>query len=146
MSAPETSSPANTASPFASWKVYHVGIRVPDFDEAIAWYTTKLDFRLVKSAVIGNLTFGFVSPAADDSFSVEIMAGPGAADRPAYADFRDSYALSGWHHLGMHVDDVDATVEELKRRDVKIVSEPHDVPVLSLRLAFFCDPWGNHWK
>jgi hypothetical protein len=57
---------------FASWKVYHVGIRVPDFDEAIAWYTTKLDFRLVKSAVIGNLTFGFVSPATDDSFSVEI--------------------------------------------------------------------------
>ncbi|MGV1760874.1 VOC family protein [Rhizobium sp. A22-96] len=143
MTAPETSASANKPSPFASWKVDHAGIRVPDFDAAIAWYTTKLDFRLVKSAVVGNLTFGFVSPATDDSFSFEIMAGPDATDRPAYSDFRDSYTLSGWHHLGIRVDDVDAAVEELKRRDVKIISEPHDVPVLRLRLAFFCDPWGN---
>ena len=130
-------------SPFASWKVDHAGIRVPDFDEAIAWYTTTLDFRLLRSVSLGKLTFGFVSPATDDSFSFEIMGGPGAAARPRYEDFRDSYNLSGWHHLGMRVDDVDAAVEALKRRNVTIVSEPHDVEVLGLRLAFFADPWGN---
>jgi glyoxylase I family protein len=45
--------------------------------------------------------------------------------------------------LGIRVDDVDATVDELKRRGVKIVSEPHDVAAMGLRLAFFADPWGN---
>jgi catechol 2,3-dioxygenase-like lactoylglutathione lyase family enzyme len=143
MTTPETSATTKALSPFASWKANHAGIRVPDFDEAVAWYTNTLDFRLLRSVSLGNLTFGFVSPATDDSFSFEILAGPGAAARPSYDDFHDSYNLSGWHHLGMRVDDVDAAVEELRRRGVKIISEPHDVAALGLRLAFFADPWGN---
>ena len=143
MPEPEASPTAKISSPFASWRVDHAGIRVPDFDEAVAWYTSTLDFRLLKSVSIGKLTFGFIAPAADDSFSFEILAGPGAAERPRYEDFHDSYKLSGWHHLGIRVEDVDAAVEELRRRCVKIVSEPYDVPVLGLRLAFFSDPWGN---
>jgi catechol 2,3-dioxygenase-like lactoylglutathione lyase family enzyme len=143
MTAPETSATTGGLSPFASWKVNHAGIRVPDFEEAVAWYTNTLDFRLLRSVSLGKLTFGFVSPATDDYFSFEILAGPGAAERPPYADFHDSYNLSGWHHLGIRVDDIDATVEELKRRGVDIISEPHDVAALGLRLAFFADPWGN---
>ncbi len=135
--------PANTSSPFASWKVDHAGIRVPDFEEAAAWYTKTLDFRLLKTVSVGQLTFGFFSPAADDNFSIEIMAGPGAASRPPYDNLHASYNLSGWHHLGMRVNSVDDAIDELKRRGVNIVSEPHDVPVLGLRLAFFADPWGN---
>jgi hypothetical protein len=30
------------SSPFASMKIEHVGIRVPDFDAAVAWYSEKL--------------------------------------------------------------------------------------------------------
>ena len=92
---------------------------------------------------IGKLTFGFIAPASDDTFSFEILAGPGAAPRPPYEDLQDSYYLLGWHHLGICVDDVDLTVNELKRRGVKIMSEPHNVGVMGLRLAFFTDPWGN---
>ena len=133
----------NTSSPFASWRADHCGIRVPDFDEAIAWYTDTLDFRLLRSVSIGNLTFGFVAPAADDTFSFEIMGGPGAASRPPYENLHESYDLAGWHHVGIRVENVDNAVDELKRRGVKIVSEPHDVAVMGLRLAFFADPWGN---
>jgi catechol 2,3-dioxygenase-like lactoylglutathione lyase family enzyme len=143
MPTPEPSPEVKSSSPFASWRVDHSGIRVPDFDEAVAWYTNTLDFRLLRSVSIGKLTFGFIAPATDNSFSFELLAGPGAAERPPYQDFHESYNLFGWHHLGIRVDDVDATVEELKRRDVKIVSEPHDVEVMGLRLAFFADPWGN---
>ena len=143
MPAPELSPAPKSSSPFASWRVDHCGIRVPDFDEAVAWYTNKLDFRLRRSVAVGELTFGFISPATDDNFSFEMLAGPGAAERSPYKDWHDSLKFSGWHHLGIRVDDVDATVDELKRRGVKIVSEPHDVEVLRLRLAFFADPWGN---
>ena len=143
MPGPETSHDIKTSSPFASWKVDHVAIRVPNFDEAVAWYADKLDFRLLRSASIGELTFGFVAPATDTHFSIEILAGAGAADRPPYGNLRESYGMSGWHHLGIRVDDVDVAIEELKRRDVRIVREPGDVAVLGLRLAFFADPWGN---
>jgi lactoylglutathione lyase/glyoxylase I family protein len=41
------------------------------------------------------------------------------------------------------VDDVDATVAELRRRSVTIVTEPFVLPVIQRRLAFFADPFGN---
>jgi glyoxylase I family protein len=132
-----------TASPFASWRVDHAGIRVPDFNTAIKWYTEVLDFRLLNSVPIRDLTFGFIAPAADDTFKIEILGGAGAAARPPYEDLPGSFNMSGWHHLGIRVDDVDAAIDELKRRGVKIVSEPHDVPAMGLRVSFFADPWGN---
>jgi glyoxylase I family protein len=51
------------SSPFASWKVDHAAIRVPDFATAVEWYTQKLDFRLRKQVSFAGLTFAFLSPA-----------------------------------------------------------------------------------
>jgi len=135
--------PINASSPFASWNVDHACLRVPDFDTAIAWYTEKLDFRLIRSVPLRDLIYAFLSPAADDTFSFELVAGPGAVDRPSYDDLRASLTLSGWHHIGFRVDNVDHAIGELKRRGVTIISEPHDVTPLGLRLAFVSDPWGN---
>ena len=92
---------------------------------------------------VAGLSFGFLYPAGDDSFHFELMAGPGAAERPAYKDLHASYNLFGWHHPGFSVDSVDAVIEELKRRDLTIASETHDVSAMGLRVAFFADPWGN---
>jgi catechol 2,3-dioxygenase-like lactoylglutathione lyase family enzyme len=131
------------SSPLDSLKINHAAIRVPDFDTAVAWYADKLDFRLKQRVSVAGLSFGFLYPAGDDSFHFELMAGPGAAKRPAYADLHDSYEMSGWHHPGFSVDSVDTVIDELKHRDVTIVSEPHDVPAMGLRVAFFADPWGN---
>ena len=137
MTAPQAS------SPFASLKIDHAAIRVPDFDTAVAWYGDKLEFRLKQSVSFAGLTFGFLYPTENDSFHFELLAGPGAAERPPYKDLHDSYKTSGWHHPGFRVDSVDDTIDELKRRGVTIVSQPHDVAAMGLRVAFFADPWGN---
>jgi glyoxylase I family protein len=133
----------NPTNPLASLKINHAAIRVPDFDAAVAWYAEKLDFRVKQTASVAGLTFGFLYPAGDDSFHFELMAGPGAAERPVYENLHDSYRMAGWHHPGFSVDSVDDAIDELKRRGVIIASEPHDVPAIGLRVAFFADPWGN---
>ena len=143
MGADDAEAAAKSSGPFSAWRMDHAAIRVPDLDEAVAWYASKLDFRLTRTVPVGDLTFGFVSSAGDGDVRLEILAGPGAANRPDYATLRDSYDLSGWHHVGLRVEDVDAAVAALRRRGVTIVSEPHDAPALGLRLAFFADPWGN---
>ncbi len=91
----------------------------------------------------GDMRLAYLSPAVDDSFRIEVLAGPGASERPLYRELGDSLALSGWHHLCIRVDSADDAVAELKRRSVKIVAEPFDLPEISRRLAFFADPWGN---
>lgn len=136
---PATSSP----SPFASWKINHAGIRVPDFDIAAAWYSEKLDFRVKLSWSIGEKKFGFLFLATDDSFSLELIAGPGAENRPSYKDLGSSLGMSGWHHVCLRVDNVAEAIAELKRRGVTIISEPRDVREIGRRFAFFADPWGN---
>ncbi len=143
MTTPTTPPINNASSPFASWKIDHAAIRVPDFDTAIAWYTEKLDFQLRHSLPLAGLTFALLSPAADASFTFELLAGPGADNRPPYEGLRASYKTGGWHHMGFRTDNVDGAIEELKRRDVTIVAEPRDVAPMGLRLAFFADPWGN---
>jgi glyoxylase I family protein len=143
MTTPNKDTTANASSPFSAWKIDHAAIRVPDFDTAIAWYTGTLGFRLIKQVAFAGLTFAFLSTASDDSFIFELLAGPGAEKRPTYTDLHDSYRIAGWHHVCFSVASVDEAVEQLRQRGVAIISEPHDVVPMRLRVAFFADPWGN---
>ena len=134
----------SSSSPFASWKFEHAAIRVPDFDDAVAWYSAKLDFHLMKSSPLHDKVYGFMtSPVVEGGFIVELIAGPGAESRPTYDDLASSLKLSGFHHVSFRVKSVDDAIAELRHREVTVVSEPHDVPKLGLRVAFFADPWGN---
>ena len=143
MTAPTTPIPPKPASPFASWRGDHCGIRVPDFQAAASWYCEVLDFRVLQTIPLGEKTLAFLAPAVDDSFRIEFIAGPGCSTRPPYAQLMHSHADGGWHHVCFRVDDVDATILALKARGVRVVSEPRDNPALQLRFAFFSDPWGN---
>ena len=140
---PATIPAAKTSSPFASMKGEHVAVRVPDINEAITWYTEKLDFRIVQRWPYGEMQLAYLAPAVDSSFKIELLAGPGAVERKPYRDLGDSLNLSGWHHICLTVDSVDATIAELRRCGVTIVAEPFDLPVIGRKLAFFSDPWGN---
>jgi catechol 2,3-dioxygenase-like lactoylglutathione lyase family enzyme len=131
------------ASPFASWRGDHTGLRVADFEAAVAWYTGTLDFRIEHDWAHGDMRFALLAPAADDDFRIELIGGPGATARPPYAHLGDSLGAAGWHHLCFRVDDVDATMATLERRGVRIVSEARDVAAIRRRFAFVADPWGN---
>jgi len=70
---------------------------------------------------------------------------PVVSDTSAFASWR-VVSTPGWHHVCFRVADVDAAIEQLKNRAVAVVSEPHDVVAMGLRLAFFADPWGNYFE
>ncbi|MGH2940139.1 MAG: VOC family protein [Solirubrobacterales bacterium] len=133
----------NPSSPLASMKGHHVGLRVPDLDAALTWYSEKLDFRLTASTEAAGLTWAFLAPADDDSFLIELAAGPGAVDRPEWGELTDMLDLHGWHHVCLWVDDLDHTIAELISRDVAVVAGPLDYEELGQRAAFVADPWGN---
>src|SRR5262245_5668127 len=134
---------AKTSSPFTSMRADHVAVRVPDIDEAIEWFTRKLDFRVVHRWPFGELQLAYLATPVDSTFKLELIAGPGAVERKPYKDLGDSLGLAGWHHFCFMVDSVDTTVDELRRRGVKIVAEPFELAIISRKLAFFSDPWGN---
>jgi lactoylglutathione lyase/glyoxylase I family protein len=139
--------PANPAqnrdSPFASFGGHHVGVRVPDFEAAKAWYTEKLDFRVLQEWPFGDLQLAYLSPPADDGFHIELLAGPVPHLNPVLDDLTISLEYGGYQHVCLHVESVDDARTELVRRGVDVVGEPFVVEAISRRLAFFRDPWGN---
>jgi len=140
-----TTPAVNASSPFASMKGHHVGIRVPDFEASKNWFVEKLDFRVVHIWPYADQKLAYVAPANDDNFFIEILGdgNPHPVPKPVYTDLGDSLRLAGYHHACFNVNDVEATIAELRRRGVTIVTEPFELPVIGRKLAFFADPWGN---
>ena len=135
----------NASSPFASMKGHHVAMRVPDFEAAKRWFVEKLDFRVIHEWPYADQHLAYVAPPTDDTFFVEILGDgdPKPIPKPAYSDLGDSLRLAGYHHFCLNVDDMDATIANLRRRGIAIVTEPFELPAISRRLAFIADPFGN---
>lgn len=74
------SSATNPSSPFALVKSDHAGLRVANLETAMAWYRDKLDFRHTGGTKYGANEYAFLAPANDDSFQIELVAGPGATE------------------------------------------------------------------
>lgn len=138
--------PRHPDSPFASFGGHHVGVRVPDFDAATAWYLEKLDFRVLQEWPYGDLRLAYLCPPDDDEFHLELLAGPVPHPKPVFDDLGESLDHGGYQHVCLHVDSVDTARAELERRGVDLVGEPFEIEDISRRLAFFRDPWGNMFE
>ena len=92
----------------------------PDYEAAKAWYTEKLDFRVLQEWPYGDLQLAYLSPAADDDFHLELLAGPIPHPNPVLDDLGVSLEYGGYQHFCLHVDNVDAARAELIRRGVDV--------------------------
>ena len=135
----------NTKSAFADMRGHHVALRVADFAVAKAWYTEKLDFRVVHEWPFADEELAYLAPANDDGFMIELLGGgdPLPIAAPTYTDLGDSLRHAGLHHFCITVADIDKTIAELRSRGVAIVTEPFQLDAISRKLAFLADPFGN---
>lgn len=135
----------NNTSPFADMRGHHVAIRTPDLETAKRFYVDKLDFRVIAEWDYADEQLAYLAPPNDDHFYIEVLGGgePTPVEVRPYADLGDSLKWAGYHHFCLNVESVDRTVETLRERGVTIVTEPFELPAISRRLAFFCDPFGN---
>jgi lactoylglutathione lyase/glyoxylase I family protein len=121
----------------------HVAFRVPDFAAGKAWFVEKLDFRVIHEWPFGDLQLAYLAPPNDDAVWIEILGGARPASRPRFSSVDESLHYAGYHHFCFDVTSVDATLAELRRRNVTIVGEAFDMPEIGRRLGFFADPFGN---
>jgi glyoxylase I family protein len=130
---------------FSSMRGHHAAVRVPDYELEKRWFIEKLDFRVIHEWPYEDQKLAYVGPANDDDFYIEILGDgtPSPAPKASYRDLSESLRYAGFHHVCLQVADVDATVAELRRRGVTIVTEPFVLQVIDRRLAFFADPFGN---
>ena len=135
----------NATSPFADMRGHHVAVRTPSLGEAKDFYAGKLDFRVIAEWDYADEQLAYLAPPTDDDFYIEVLGGgntPPVEARP-YTDLGDSLKYRGYNHFCLNVASVERTLATLRARNVVIVAEPFILPVISRKLAFFADPFGN---
>lgn len=133
----------NPQSPLAGLKGNHVGIRVPDYKAAIKWYTEKLDFRIIREWDYADEKLAYLAPANNNDFWIEILAEGKLKPKAKFDDLGKSLEESGYHHVCVHVTNLDKIILELKKRGVTVIGNTFHLEAISRNLAFIQDPWGN---
>ena len=122
-----------------------VGLYVRDQDEALAFYTEKLGFRVHTDARNGSYRWLTVQHPDQPSFQLGLFTpGPPTVDEATAQTLREAVAKGAMPPLVLTVDDVRATAEQMKARGVELTQEP--IARFGSVDAGFRDPSGNGWK
>jgi lactoylglutathione lyase len=115
-------------------KILHTCLNISDLDRSIEFYTDHLGLKFVSRREIkqNNAEIAFLK---DES---------GAAIELTH--WRDKKTLAegdNFDHIAFAVDDIESTVQELKKKGVTIAMEPYSLQGSTSKIAFIKDPDGN---
>ncbi|MFD1588938.1 VOC family protein [Halorientalis brevis] len=112
--------------------ILHTCMNVSDADELADWYVDQLDFER---------SWEFTSEDGETR-NVYVADGNGVEIQLSDTEGDDEFDFgTGWDHLALKVDDVDAAFEEIDNHGVE--KEPADQPAAGARTAFIKDPDGH---
>jgi catechol 2,3-dioxygenase-like lactoylglutathione lyase family enzyme len=116
-----------------------VALVVRDYDEALAFYTQTLGFRVIEDTPLtGGKRWVLVAPAGSRGTSLLLAQ----AATPEQAS-RIGNQTGGRVFLFLHTDDFWRDYNEMKSRNVRFVREPKEETYGTV--AVFEDLYGNKW-
>jgi len=122
-----------------------VGLYVRDQDEALAFYTEKVGFKVHTDAKNGSYRWLTVQYPEQPVFQLGLMIPESPMlDAESAQTLRALVAKGAMPPLVLEVADVKATYERMKARGVEFTQEP--VARFGSVDAGFRDPSGNGWK
>ena len=119
--------------------IAHIALVVEDYDEAIEFYTEKLDFALVEDTRQSETKrWVVVAPKGDGGCSLLLAQGVGDEQRS-----RIGNQTGGRVFLFLRTDDFWRDYETFRNKDVRFVREPKVEDYGTV--AVFADLYGNLW-
>lgn len=120
-------------------KLVHVAIVVEDYDDAIEFYTEKLNFKLTEDTVLSETKrWVIVTPPGGSECS--LLLAKAANDEQKS---RIGNQTGGRVFLFLHTDDFERDYRNLLEHKIRIVREP--VVETWGKVAVFEDLYGNMW-
>jgi catechol 2,3-dioxygenase-like lactoylglutathione lyase family enzyme len=117
----------------------HIALVVNDYDEAIKFYTEKLNFKLVEdSALSETKRWVLVSPPGSKGCCLLLAKAVNDEQKS-----RVGNQTGGRVFLFLHTDDFEEDFNNLKKKGVTIVREPSKEKYGTV--AVFADLYGNLW-
>lgn len=120
-------------------RIAHIALVVEDYDDAIQFYTKKLDFDLVEDTPLSETKrWVMVAPKGAQECCLLLARAVDAEQRS-----RVGNQTGGRVFLFLHTDDFWRDYERMKARGVKFVRPPKEEPYGIV--AVFEDLYGNQW-
>ena len=120
-------------------RIAHFSIVVRDYDEAIAWFTQKLGFRLVEDTKLSDTKrWVLVAPPGRDSASIVLGRANDASQNAAIGN-----QTGGRVGFFLQTDDFRRDHQAFLARGVEFIESPRDEEYGTV--AIFRDLYGNKW-
>lgn len=120
-------------------QIAHIALVVRDYDEAIEFYTKKLQFTLIEDTVLSE-TKRWVLIAPNGSDGCRLLLAKAATDEQKS---RIGNQTGGRVFLFLHTDNFARDYQNLQDQGITIVREPSVEPYGTV--AVFADLYGNLW-
>lgn len=119
--------------------IAHLALVVNDYDEAIAFYTEKLDFRLVEDTqLLENKRWVIVAPPGSGQCSLLLAKANGEQQRHAIGN-----QAGGRVFLFLHTDNFYRDYQAMLEKGIRFIRPP--ARELYGTVAVFEDLYGNLW-
>jgi catechol 2,3-dioxygenase-like lactoylglutathione lyase family enzyme len=117
----------------------YIALVVRDYDEALAFYTEKLNFKLIEDTQLTkDKRWVLIAPPGSRGTNL-LLARAATAEQ----ETRVGNQTGGRVFLFLHTDDFWRDYEEMRGRNVKFVRPPSEEPYGTV--AVFEDLYGNLW-
>lgn len=120
-------------------RLMHIALVVADYDEAIAWYTQKLGFKLIEDTTLSEVKrWVLIQPPGEGS--CQLLLAKAATDEQKS---RVGNQTGGRVFLFLHTDDFERDYENLRQQAITIVRGPSQEEYG--KVLVFEDLYGNLW-
>ena len=120
-------------------RIAHIALVVDNYDDAIAFYTQKLDFKLLEDTKLSDeKRWVLVAPEGAKECAL-LLAKAGNDQQVKFVGNQ----TGGRVFLFLHTDDFWRDYEKLRSRDITFVRPPHEFEYGMV--AVFEDLYGNLW-
>ena len=121
-------------------RIANIALVVNDYDEAIQFYTEKLNFKLIEDTVLSETKRWVLVAPPGDALGCSLLLAKAANDEQRT---RVGNQTGGRVFLFLNTDDFWRDYNNLKSKGVTIVREPSEEPYGTV--AVFSDLYGNLW-
>jgi catechol 2,3-dioxygenase-like lactoylglutathione lyase family enzyme len=120
-------------------RLMHIALVVADYDEAIAWYTQKLGFKLIEDTTLSEVKrWVLIQPPGEGSCQL-LLAKAATEEQKS----RVGNQTGGRVFLFLHTDDFERDYENLRQQAITIVRGPSQEEYG--KVLVFEDLYGNLW-
>ena len=120
-------------------RLMHIALVVADYDEAIHWYTQKLNFKLIEDTTLSEVKrWVLIQPPGEGSCQL-LLAKAATEEQKS----RVGNQTGGRVFLFLHTDDFERDHENLLHKGINIVRGPSEEEYG--KVLVFEDLYGNLW-